>query len=350
MHVDLTTIKAIEERVRIRIERPSAPEKDSTDDLCDYLSSTANIISRVVYGEINAACSVSIKVLYRSDDEPIILTFCRDSFSQRERSNSPERFSYANNAAFATIINNPEVGCFGSNDLLTLSIKQEYSNTNERWKQLYNSTAVVSVSGARGGLPIGFLCVDSWNGKVASDRVKEILFQFADHIYTGFQLICAHEARLRRRDSRDIVDCGRFVLEWQRIDDCLTPVTPSTQELLEQGMSRLCTRQREQTGNARTTRGPGEYSGSTSRPLSDTEGVTDMEYDPSDVVAKGEVLYSENRVCLESNHFGKCVLLNVENGKYVIGDDPHDVMEKFDSEYGRDAPGYLKAIGFDFHA
>jgi hypothetical protein len=59
----------------------------------------------------------------------------------------------------------------------------------------------------------------------------------------------------------------------------------------------------------------------------------------------GNELYREHKAQLEQHHFGRYVIFNVENGKYVIGESQLDAIKAFRAEHAH-APGWCRGIGF----
>jgi hypothetical protein len=81
----------------------------------------------------------------------------------------------------------------------------------------------------------------------------------------------------------------------------------------------------------------------------DRDGDQNASYDPVRLAELGEALYERLKDELEREYLGKCVLLNVEQGTYVVGEDTIDAAKKYDDEYGPETPGYFRGIGFSFH-
>ena len=152
-------------------------------DIYRFFLSVVNSGSSIVSSEISAGCAVSVKLLWReADGEITVRRLIRDSNSRQRRLFAPEAFPWLENTAFKSIAQS-ESDYFVSDNLSLLAAQGKHVNINEHWSELYNSTAVVPIK-SRSAI-IGFVCIDSWYGKLSGIRVKPLIEHLASHVYTG---------------------------------------------------------------------------------------------------------------------------------------------------------------------
>jgi hypothetical protein len=198
----LIKIEQTEAKIRalIAVHEPLITEENrKLIDLQTYrlFLQIVNSATAILSPELGSACAVTIKILWQdpASDSVFVHSFVRDSKSGPYRLQSPDLFELSSNTAFEEIMYNPQGnGYFVSDDLIGLAAKGKYKNTNERWPELYNSTAVVAIKG--GDRIIGFLCLDSLDAKLSSARVRTLIGLLSSHAYTGFQLLLAGQHRL----------------------------------------------------------------------------------------------------------------------------------------------------------
>lgn len=175
-------------------------------DLYRSFLNIANSGSTIISSEVSAACAVSVKLLWREpedEDNVTIRRFIRDSNSRRRRASAPEGFSFADNTAFRTIaLNQDGSDYFVSDNLSLLEAQENYVNINKHWPELYNSTAVAPIKS--GDAIIGFICVDSWYGKLSGTRVRRLVEHLASHVYTGLQLLITIDSSSKQRANADV--------------------------------------------------------------------------------------------------------------------------------------------------
>lgn len=150
--------------------------------------------SRILSSQAEDECSVSVKLLWSlpGAQEPVVHTVLRDRRFRAHRSTAPDDFPFEENTAFVSIICNPDTGgYFVEDDLTTAAQDGRYTNSNELWPTLYNSTAVIAIGKLHNDhLRIaGFLCVDSWYGRLSNEKVRKVLEYVSDYIYTSLQMI-----------------------------------------------------------------------------------------------------------------------------------------------------------------
>lgn len=172
------------------------------DELHEILIEILNSTSAALSSEIGASCAVCIKLLRKGTaGEARIRTFLRDARSLLMRSVNDKNEGYLldANSAFASILFDPKSdGYFAKDNLRAAAASGTYVNGNERWRELYNATAVISLPAKypKSGNVIGFLCVDCWFGDLTGVRVREILEIGAERAYDALGLILLVEQKL----------------------------------------------------------------------------------------------------------------------------------------------------------
>ncbi|GHT94428.1 hypothetical protein AGMMS49545_15700 [Betaproteobacteria bacterium] len=140
-------------------------------------------------------CSVCIKFVFENEREILMLrTFMRDSNSYRERKIADLMatvYPYYDNTAFKEILDGKR-NYYASDDL---SSEKPYFNSNQNWREQYNSTLVCPIRIL--GLPendndgvyysvLGFICVDNREGGLAKQICVQTLASVADSLYNHF--------------------------------------------------------------------------------------------------------------------------------------------------------------------
>jgi hypothetical protein len=173
-------------------------------DLYRSFLNIANSGATVITSEVSAPCAVSVKLLWLEKDGSIsVRKFIRDSSSRQKRLVSPDGFSVADNTAFQSVVfGSNQYEYFASDNLTTLASTDEYRNVNESWMTLYNSTAVAPIRSTEA--IIGFICVDSWYGRLSDVRVRRLLELLASHLYTGIQLLLLNANKLEENSESAI--------------------------------------------------------------------------------------------------------------------------------------------------
>jgi len=110
----------------------------------------------------------------------------RDGASKTDRGRNIAQ-SINGNTAFVQIESQGK-DHFASNDLKALAAKDQYSNPRNGWQKLYNSSMVVPLpSPMDQGSNIGFLCIDSLNGRLDDPQclhyAKEVAYRLSAMVY-----------------------------------------------------------------------------------------------------------------------------------------------------------------------
>lgn len=224
----------------------SSKDNKSSDDLgrriYEHLINIVDIASTIISFEVKAPCAVCLKLLMLPNNHyssiPVVRILLRDTKSYEERIlyNLPDDFPYTDNSAFKAILDN-NLNHFSSDNLIELAVGGGYNNSNEYWRKLYNSTLVLPIRKTRKDIAIGFMCVDSWYGKLSRVSLKKVL-QISEHVYTGLQLICAIEARQKILPG-NVINLDDYAVKWNKKDNIFVPNSTDLQKLLEIGTKKL---------------------------------------------------------------------------------------------------------------
>ncbi len=130
------------------------------------------------------ACATCLKLPSSKRDSVIIIE--RDGASKTDRGRNIAQ-SINGNTAFVQIESQGK-DHFASNDLKALAAKDQYSNPRNGWQKLYNSSMVVPLpSPMDQGSNIGFLCIDSLNGRLDDPQclhyAKEVAYRLSAMVY-----------------------------------------------------------------------------------------------------------------------------------------------------------------------
>jgi hypothetical protein len=143
-------------------------------------------------------CSVSIKLLVSPRPSasksvvPLVQTLLRDSASAHTRwntDNDKSVYPYTDHSPFFDLLQDDSVvDHFYSNDLIELSSKGSYSNSNLDWRKFYRATSISLIrdSGALHSENIlGFLCVDNFLGGFEPRISRSIHIAVSAAIYSA---------------------------------------------------------------------------------------------------------------------------------------------------------------------
>jgi hypothetical protein len=204
-------------------------------ELYNTLLEIINNTSAILSAEVYANCAVCIKLLKQESEGNVeILTLLRDSRSQPVRgpNDSVAGFPIEANTAFDTVLFDPKSdGYYSKDDLRSLAATGNYVNANERWRELYNATAVIALpmTYPKSGNVIGFLCADCWFGMLSGERVRSILENTAKQVYNVLQLVLLPQQEIYDRD-----------IGWRPAPSGLPRLTasqPGTHDMLERLLS-----------------------------------------------------------------------------------------------------------------
>jgi hypothetical protein len=169
--------------------------------LCEVANTTSVLLSPIVGAEF---CAITIKVLWRTGDATVVHTLLRDAKSYRDRVSYEPRddFDYAENTAFAALVSSTDPGeIYLSNNLRADAAAGKYKNSNNRWRDYYNCTAVVRINNtSTEHNVVGFLCADSWRWKSdpSRERLQDVLVKMSQHVYNTLELIVPEDSSGRK--------------------------------------------------------------------------------------------------------------------------------------------------------
>jgi hypothetical protein len=165
--------------------------------LCEVANTTSTLISPLVQADY---CTVTIKLLWWRRNTTVVHTLLRDARSYRQRGSyqPADYFVPRDNTAFDELVqaDDPDK-LYLANNLRFDAAAGNYLNANLRWREFYNSTAVMRINRPDDKkVIIGFLCADAWawNAKAEPKPVAEVLLKIAQHVYNTLELIIPENA------------------------------------------------------------------------------------------------------------------------------------------------------------
>ncbi len=172
----------------------------------EFLNKALNHISKSLTSYTRDYAHISLKLFSKTDGS--IRVIARDSQSARRRQETDEflaEFSYKDNTAFRSIIDDSRTSYYLSNNLQSECKSGRYENKNENWLELYNSTIVVPIAMPREASHIcddsvtAFICADNKMGRF--DMVcKEFLLCQSSYIH-DILLILSQISELRSHSA-----------------------------------------------------------------------------------------------------------------------------------------------------
>jgi len=211
--------------------------------LFDHLLSIADATSTLIESMVQSETAVSLKLLWRREDELDILvrTIVRDSASQlgREWTQPPNYYPYSSNTAFDDIVRGvTRHRYFASDNLSALEAQGRYKNSRAGWPHYYNTTAVIAIPVTDTNVEglIGFLCIDTKYGHVSSARVRRSLELMSGQVYNAFRLLNALERPTQRRLK---ALSERALFGWKYRDRSVVEYDGEYQKSFQQSIDRL---------------------------------------------------------------------------------------------------------------
>lgn len=195
--------------------------------LFDHLFEVANTTSTLIAPLVGAEyCAITIKLVWWDKGEAVVHTVMRDtqSYWLRGSYRPTDLFDVRNNTAFESLVYD-SAPLYMSNNLRLEAAAKRYKNVNERWKEFYNSTAVVRITPPDNKeTTIGFLCADrwAWQAQAQSEPVQEVLAKISDHVYNTLELLVPDDGHGQKRigfrlQSDELVPVDeRFQREFQK--------------------------------------------------------------------------------------------------------------------------------------